>query len=195
MNRKNSSSERSAIRLSELSRRRFLRGLGAVVALPAFESLARAGAVPAAGASAAVGAPLATTATGAPLRMAYVYFPNGAIQNMWWPKGEGKDYALSPTMDSLNEFHDKMQVFGGLDHLNGTAGNDGGGHHARAWGTFLTGVRVRKTAGADIRAGVSIDQVTANHVGHMTRFASLELTCDAVRKSGNCDTGYSCAYQ
>jgi hypothetical protein len=184
------------VRRRELSRRRFLKGLGAAVALPAFESMVRGGAVvPAAGASAAVGAPLATTATGAPLRMAYVYFPNGAIQNVWWPKGEGKEFELSPTMQSLSELNGKFQVFGGLDHLNATAGNDGGGDHARACGTFLTGVRVRKTAGADIHAGVSIDQVTANHVGHLTRFASLELTCDAVRKSGNCDTGYSCAYQ
>jgi hypothetical protein len=188
--------KKAEVRLNELSRRRFLMGLGAAVALPAFESMVRGGAVvPAAGASAGVGAPLATTATGVPLRMAYVYFPNGAIQNVWWPKGEGKDFTLSPTMQSLSELNGKFQVFGGLDHLNATAGNDGGGDHARACGTFLTGVRVRKTAGADIHAGVSIDQVTANHVGHLTRFASLELTCDAVRKSGNCDTGYSCAYQ
>ena len=60
---------------------------------------------------------------------------------------------------------------------------------------FLTGVRVKKTAGADIHAGISIDQVVANQIGHLTRFPSLELTCDAVRKSGNCDSGYSCAYQ
>ena len=88
-----------------------------------------------------------------------------------------------------------MQVLGGLDHVHATAGPDGAGDHARANGTFLTGVRVKKTAGADIHAGVSIDQVVANKVGHLTRFASLELTCDAVRKSGNCDSGYSCAYQ
>jgi hypothetical protein len=189
--RKNRSAQDRNLRLAELSRRRFLKGIGAAVALPAFESLARASST----STAAAGAPLATTATGAPLRMAYVYFPNGAIQNPWWPKGEGKDYTLSATMESLTDLKDKIQVFGGLDHLNATAGNDGGGDHARACGTFLTGVRVRKTAGADIHAGVSIDQVTANHVGQMTRFASLELTCDVVRKSGNCDTGYSCAYQ
>src|SRR4029453_12275803 len=76
-----------------------------------------------------------------------------------------------------------------------TPGPDGAGDHARASGTFLTGVRVRKTAGSDIRAGVSIDQVAADQIGHLTRFPSLELTCDAVRKAGNCDSGYSCAYQ
>ena len=76
-----------------------------------------------------------------------------------------------------------------------SGGLDGPGDHARASGTFLTGVRVRKTAGADIHAGVSVDQVAAQRVGHVTRFPSLELTCDGVRKSGNCDSGYSCAYQ
>ena len=82
-----------------------------------------------------------------------------------------------------------------MDHVNATPGPDGAGDHARASGTFLTGVRVQKTAGADIQAGISIDQVAAQQVGHITRFPSLELTCDAVRKSGNCDSGYSCAYQ
>jgi hypothetical protein len=82
-----------------------------------------------------------------------------------------------------------------LDHVNATPGPDGAGDHARASGTFLTGVRVKKTAGSDIHAGISIDQVVANQIGHLTRFPSLELTTDAVRKSGNCDSGYSCAYQ
>jgi hypothetical protein len=177
------------------SRRHFLRGLGACVALPAFESLARAGAVPAAAASAASGVAGAVTATGAPLRMAFVYFPNGAIQNTWWPRGETKDFTFAATMEPLADVKDKLQVLGGLDHINATPGPDGAGDHARASGSFLTGVRVKKTAGADIHAGVSIDQVVANHVGHLTRFPSLELTCDTVRKSGNCDSGYSCAYQ
>jgi hypothetical protein len=173
---------------TNLNRRRFLRGLSATLALPAFESL-----LPRTFASTA--SPLATTATGAPLRMAYIYFPNGAIQDNWWPKGEGKDFTFGKTMTPLESLKNRVQVLGGLDHVHATAGPDGAGDHARANGTFLTGVRVRKTAGADIHAGVSIDQVVANKVGHLTRFASLELTCDAVRKSGNCDSGYSCAYQ
>ena len=98
-------------------------------------------------------------------------------------------------MQSLAPVKDQVQILGGLDHVNATPGPDGAGDHARASGTFLTGVRVKKTAGADIHAGISIDQVVANQVGHLTRFPSLELTCDAVRKSGNCDSGYSCAYQ
>ena len=138
---------------------------------------------------------LAATPSGAPLRMAYVYVPNGVHQGHWWPKGQGKDFELTRTLQPLEKVKHQVQVLGGLDHLNAIGGLDGAGDHARASGTFLTGVRVRKTAGADIHAGVSVDQVAAQRVGHLTRFPSLELTCDGVRKSGNCDSGYSCAYQ
>jgi hypothetical protein len=179
-------------RYTQLSRRRFLRGLGACMALPAFESLLPRGAE-AAAAEAAKGPGAA--ASGAPVRMAFVYFPNGAIPGSWWPEGEGKDFQFNRTMQPLERVRHQVQVLSGLDDINATPGPDGAGDHARAGGTFLTGVRVKKTAGADIHAGVSIDQVAANHIGHLTRFPSLELTCDSVRKSGNCDSGYSCAYQ
>jgi hypothetical protein len=181
-----------AARQASLTRRRFLRGLGACLALPAFESLRPYGLQ---AAPAHVEGALGVTSTGAPLRMAYVYFPNGAHQEYWWPKGGGSAFTLGRTMQPLDGLKNKIQVIRGLDHLNATAGNDGAGDHARANGTFLTGVRVRKTAGADIHAGESIDQVVAEYMGHLTRFPSLELSCDAVRKSGNCDSGYSCAYQ
>jgi hypothetical protein len=88
-----------------------------------------------------------------------------------------------------------VQVISGLEDLSANAGMDGGGDHARAGGTFLTGVRIKKTAGSDIYAGVSFDQVIAQRIGRQTRFPSLELTCDAVRKAGDCDSGYSCAYE
>ena len=87
-----------------------------------------------------------------------------------------------------------VQVLGGLDHANAKAGNDGAGDHARGNGVFLTGVRINKSA-TDVRAGVSIDQVIAKQIGHLTRFPSLELTCDANRQAVGCDSGYSCAYQ
>ena len=175
------------------SRRVFLRGVGAAVALPALESLLPRG-LNAAVAASARG--MATTASGAPLRMAFLYFPNGVNQQTWWPKGEAGSagWEFNQTMEPLQALRDKIQVIGGLDHLNATAGRDGAGDHARASSTFLTGVRVKKTSGADIRAGVSIDQLVAKEVGHMTRFRSLEMTCDGVRKSGGCDSGYSCAY-
>src|SRR5262245_40306324 len=89
----------AAQRHASLNRRRFLRGLGACVALPAFESLLFA--APATAANAA--GDLARTATGAPLRMGFVYFPNGAIQPSWWPKGEGKDFELNRTMRPLDK--------------------------------------------------------------------------------------------
>ena len=191
-NELSASQDRAAQSRAALSRRRFLQGLGACVALPAFESLA----YPALCAAATeADAPLATTATGAPLRTAFVYFPNGAIQASWWPVGEASNFDLASTMQPLAGLKQSLQIFGGLDQRNATPGPDGAGDHARACGTFLTGVRVKKTAGADIHAGVSLDQVLANKVGHLTRFPSLELTCDAIRKSGNCDSGYSCAYQ
>lgn len=167
-----------AQRHASFSRRRFFQGVGACIALPSFSSLAF-------GASRA-----------APTRMAVVYVPNGAIPGAFWPAGEpGGAFALSPTLAPLANVHQQLQVISGLNDLSAEAGPDGAGDHARASGTFLTGVRIKKTAGSDIRAGVSIDQVVANQIGHLTRFSSLELTCDAVRKSGDCDSGYACAYE
>src|SRR5687767_2485060 len=171
-----------AQQMATVNRRRFLKGLGACLALPAMESVRPFTA-------------LAAKTAVAPRRMAFLYFPNGALPQNWWPKGEGKDFTFNRTMEPLESIRHKLQVIGGLDHRHATAGPDGAGDHARANGTFLTGVRVKKTAGGDIRAGVSIDQLVAQQVGHLTRFPSLELSCDAVRKSGSCDSGYSCAYQ
>ncbi len=95
------------------------------------------------------------------MRTAFVYVPNGVIQPDWWPDGAGKDFTFNRTLKPLEPYKQRLQVIGGLDHVNATAGPDGPGDHARASGTFLTGVRVRKTAGSDIHAGVSIDQVLA----------------------------------
>jgi hypothetical protein len=170
------------------SRRNFLRGLGACVALPAFESL---------GSLRLLAAPvskLAATASGGPLRTAFVYFPNGAIPIAWWPKNEGKDFDFSRTLQPLEPLRQHLQVLGGLDQRCAYGGQDGGGDHARGNGVFLTGVRLKKSA-TDIRAGISIDQAIAREIGHLTRFPSLELSSDAVRTSGACDSGYACAYQ
>lgn len=190
-----SPSELAAQRHLTLSRRHFLRGVGVTMALPLFES-ALPGVVRAATAPVAKGAaPLATTASGAPLRMAFVYIPNGVHQENWWPTGEGSTFELGKTMQPLASLKPSFQVLGGLDHQNAKGGNDGAGDHARANATFLTGARARKTDSADIHVGISVDQVAAQKVGHLTRFSSLELSCDSVRKSGRCDSGYSCAYQ
>jgi hypothetical protein len=177
---------RAAERAESLSRRRFLRGAGVAMALPALASLAPGNAF----------ARASKGGKAAPTRMAFVYVPNGAIPAAWWPAGEGgTDWQLSPTLAPLAKVRNHLQVFGGLDCVSANAGPDGAGDHARAGGTFLTGVRIKKTAGSDIHAGISIDQVVANEIGHHTRFASLELSCDAVRKSGECDSGYACAYE
>ncbi len=169
------------------SRRQFLRGLGTCLALPAFESITGAKLL-------AQAASPATTPSGAPLRTAFVYFPNGAIPARWWPEGAGRAFELNKTLKPLEPHRDRIQLVGGLEHLNATPGSDGGGDHARANGTFLTGVRMKKSA-TDVRAGISIDQVMAQRIGHLTRFPSLELTCDNARTTGACDSGYACAYQ
>lgn len=172
-------------------RRSFLRGVGAFVALPMLESIRP---LRLTAAEPVTSSTLATTASGAPLRTAFVYFPNGAIPAAWWPTAEGADFKLSRTLAPLEKHRAEIQVLGGLANQTAEAGPDGGGDHARGNGTFLTGVRLKKSA-TDIRAGISIDQVLAKEYGHLTRFPSLELSCDSAPKSGGCDSGYSCAYQ
>jgi hypothetical protein len=174
-----------------IDRRRFLRNLGICVTLPALESLTSR----AFGAAAAPAALPATTATGAPLRTAFLYFPNGAIPGAFWPTSEGRDFALNTTLEPLAKVKDHVQVLGGLSCLSANAGPDGGGDHARANGAFLTGVRIKKTNGADFRAGTSADQVMAQQIGLLTPYRSLELSCDTILNVGSCDTEYACVYQ
>ena len=166
--------------INAYSRRTFLRGLGACIALPAFESLRVARA--------------AAPAAEAPLRTAFLFFPNGAIPESWWPAKTGTDFDFSRTLAPLEPFRDSLQILKGLDNRVADAGSDGGGDHARGNGTFLTGVRINKSD-TNIRAGISIDQCIANRVGQLTRFRSLELASDPNRQTTGCDSGYSCAYQ
>ena len=168
---------------SSIPRRRFLQGVGTAVALPAFQSLLPAKTL----------AQIATKT--APLRTAYVYIPNGVNVEKWMPRGTGRDFTFGPSMQPIQDFKEDIQVITDLKHHHGASNGDGGGDHARANATFLTGARPRKTAGADIKLGISADQVAANHLGENTRIASLELSCAAVRNAGRCDSGYACAYQ
>ncbi len=170
------------------SRRGFLRGLGAAVALPALESFRP---LLAAGAERAI----ATTASGAPLRMAFLYIPNGVNMDLWRPKGTTASYKLGETFKPVEALRDHFQVFSGFEQKNASGGQDGAGDHARGVASFLTSARALKTAGSDIKLGVSVDQVAANAAQNLTRLASLELSAEGVRKSGQCDSGYSCAYQ
>ncbi|WP_428306466.1 DUF1552 domain-containing protein [Lacipirellula sp.] len=169
--------------LPSFQRRTFLRGLGAAMALPFMES-----ALPrSAWASAA-------NAGKAPLRMAFLFIPNGAHMPDWTPTTEGANFVLPKTLEPLAKVQQKIQVLSGLTHANGFALGDGAGDHARSAATFLTGAHPVKTDGKGIRAGISVDQVAAEKLGKSTRFASLELGIEEGRLAGGCDSGYSCAY-
>tara|TARA_R110002096_G_scaffold4501_46_gene21363 strand:+ start:2898 stop:4178 length:1281 start_codon:yes stop_codon:yes gene_type:complete len=137
----------------------------------------------------------ASSSTKSPLRMGFVYLPNGVIMNQWTPNQEGSSFELPNTLKPLNPLKSQLQVLSGLDHDKAKNNGDGGGDHARANATFLTGCQAKKTAGADIRIGVSVDQVAAARISGQTRVDSLQLGCDVGRKAGRCDSGYSCAYQ
>ncbi|MDE0835886.1 MAG: DUF1552 domain-containing protein [Akkermansiaceae bacterium] len=171
------------------SRRGFLRGFGAAVSLPALEAFR-----PLMAASTTARA-VGTTASGAPLRMAYLYIPNGVNVEKWRPTGTASSYKMGESFGEMEKHRKDFQIFTGFEQKNATPGGDGAGDHARGTAAFLTSARPRKTAGSDIQLGISADQVAANAVAAETRLASLELSTDGVRKSGKCDSGYSCAYQ
>jgi hypothetical protein len=131
-----------------------------------------------------------------PLRVAFVYVPNGVHMPDWTPRdaaGSGLD--LPPILEPLRAVKDEVLVLSGLTLNPARALGDGGGDHARAMASFLTGRHPRKTDGADLRAGISVDQLAAREIGKATRFPSLEIGCEGGRNGGECDHGYSCAYQ
>lgn len=164
------------------SRRHFLRAAGVTLALPALDSIGfRAFAAP--------------RPAIPPKRLAFLYVPNGVNVAQWNLTGSGKDYSLSPTLEPLAGLKSEILPISNLRHESATWGEDGPGDHARATAAYLTGCRPRKTAGPDIRLGVSVDQIAARHIGQATRLPSLELSTDDARSSGKCDSGYSCAYQ
>ena len=162
---------------SKMTRRSILRGLGVSLAIPSLESFAVGG------------------VSGIPLRMGFTYIPNGVIMDEWRPLETGPLKSLPNSLQPLQNHTADFQVISGLNHTKAYANGDGGGDHARANATFLTGCQARKTAGKDIKVGVSVDQIAADAIGDKTKLRSLELSCDGVRRSGKCDSGYSCAYQ
>lgn len=181
-------------RPSALHRRTFLRGLGSVIALPLLYS---APARLMADAAAPAVKPIGLTPDGNPLRMAFVYHPNGVIQENWFPANVGKLTAetLPHTLQPLAPVLDQVRVVSGLKHQKAFGNGDGAGDHARANATFLTGAQARKTGGKDIHVGTSFDQILARQMEGVTPLPSLELSCSSQRKTGSCDSGYSCAYQ
>src|SRR5216683_1563690 len=163
-----------------LDRRTFLRGVGTAVALPFLDSM-----VPALA--------LANTAKKPPVRMAFVYVPNGMDMRNWNLDYEGKLGALPRILKPLEPYKDDIIHFGNLTHNGGRALLDGAGDHGRCCASYLTGVQPRKTL-VDIKSGISFDQIVANQIGNQTRFPSLELGMEDARQAGDCDSGYSCAY-
>ncbi|MSU59217.1 MAG: DUF1552 domain-containing protein [Pedosphaera sp.] len=132
---------------------------------------------------------------GFPKRLAYVYVPNGKNMADWTPKSVGADFDLPLILEPLAGHRKHLTVITGLAHQQAYALGDGGGDHARATAAYLTGCHPKKTAGADLRLGISADQIAAGRIGRQTRLPSLELSCDSGKRTGACDTGYSCAYQ
>jgi len=166
------------IRGIHLDRRTFLRGTCASLALPWLDAMRPALAPPPA----------------APSRCLFVFTPNGQNMQEWRPAGDGPTAKLTGTLSSLQPLRSRLTVFSGLTIDGGRPHGDGPGDHAREGASFLTCAHPRKTGGADIHAGVSVDQAIAAKIGSTTPFASLELGLEKGAAAGNCDSGYSCAY-
>jgi hypothetical protein len=167
-----------------ISRRTMLRGLGTTLALPFLESM-----MP----TRVLGAATTAPASG-PRRLAWFYVPNGVVIPNWTPNGVGTGFELTPTLQPLAPFRDRLTVISGLVCDKANPNGDGPGDHARAQAAYLTGVQPRKTGGANIKLGISADQAAAAKVGHLTKFPSLELGIEEGKQVGACDSGYSCAY-
>lgn len=166
----------------ELSRRTMLRGLGVALALPWLEGLPLVDPRPPAGG--AGGKP--------PLRAAWLTTPSGVHREAW--SFTQRMTELPPTLAPLKDVFAEVLLLGGLELQKANGNGDGPGDHARETGTVLTGVQLKKTAGADIKAGISVDQLAAQKIGHRTLLPSLELGIDHAGQNGSCDSGYSCAY-
>jgi hypothetical protein len=161
-----------------LSRRTLLRGMGAALALPALDAMRPA---------------LRAATTAAPRRLSVVYVPNGIIMKDWTPAATGEGFEFTRILKPLEPFRNDILLTSGLSN---TAAQKviGGGDHAKATGSFLSGVPPKRTVGADVHSGITFDQVAAQKIGSQTRVPSLQLTCEDTRMVGNCDTGFSCAY-
>jgi hypothetical protein len=166
-----------------LPRRTFLRGLGATLALPLLDAM-----VPAATA-------LSRTDARPTARFGVVYVPNGFVMSKWTPAEVGSDFAMTPILAPLEPYRKDLLVLSNLTHKPAVSlPGEGSGDHVRAAATFLTGVHPKRTEGADIRAGISLDQIVARELGRQTQLDSLELCLESNDLAGSCEAGYSCAY-
>jgi hypothetical protein len=162
-----------------LSRRTFLHGLGATVALPFLESM-----LPAA-------TPLAQTAATPRTRLGCIYFPHGATMDKWMPVSEGAGFELSDILQPLKPFHDAVNVISDLSHPQAYGGGSATANHNRSAATFLSGAHAE--AGPQARLGITVDQFAAQHIGQETPLPSIELTIEEA--STSCGEGLSCAYR
>lgn len=167
----------------KISRRTVLKGIGTAVSLPMLEGMLPTSAL----------AQSVKTAQ-RPVRMAFMFVPNGMNMSHWRPVAEGALAGLPSTLQPLEKVKDLLSVYSGLAQHQAHALGDGPGDHARSTAVWLTGVHPKKTAGADIRNGPSVDQIAAQRIGNRTRFPSLEIGCERGAQAGDCDSGYSCAY-
>ena len=139
-----------------LPRRTILRGLGATLALPVLDAM-----VPA----------LATTANAQALvnpvpRLGFFYAPNGMFLPNFHPAGDGgKQFAITRILKPMEPFRDQMVVVSGLSNYGVVSANEGGGVHTRAHGGWLNGVLPKRTEGADLKAGKTVDQYAADTLG------------------------------
>src|SRR5213594_420738 len=174
----------SFITKKHLSRRTFIRGMGVGLSLPLLESM-----VPAQ-------TPLAKTAANPQIRLGLCFMPHGAVMSQWTPAEEGA-LKLSPILMPLEPYKDRVVVISNLAHkMAGPQGpGDNGGDHTRCPAVYLNGVHPKRTDGADILAGVTIDQIAAKKIGQDTLLPSLELAIeDYSGLVGSCDVGFSCTY-
>ena len=165
-----------------IPRRTFLRGMGTALALPLLDGMMPAFANAAETAKSKV-------------RLSIAYVPNGIIMDKWTPQAEGAGMELPPILAPLQAFRDQITVLSGLDlKCANQLPGEGGGDHARGAAALLTGVHPVPTQGANMRMGVSMDQVAAQHLASQTQLASLELALADNDLVGTCDVNFSCAY-
>ncbi|NKB34373.1 MAG: DUF1552 domain-containing protein [Pseudomonadales bacterium] len=165
-----------------LPRRTLLRGMDTMVALPFLGAMAPA--------------MTALANTAATPRLGFFYAPNGMFLPNFHPEGEGgKDYTITPILKPLESYREQMVVVSGLSNSGLVSPNEGGGVHTRAHGGWLSGSLPKRTEGADIEAGKTVDQYAADVLGQETSLRSLQLTTDSNFTVGNCENGYSCTYQ
>jgi len=146
-----------------LSRRTLLKGAGAALGLPLLDAMIPAGTA------------LADTA-GAPLtRLGFVYFPHGAVQRFWTPKNTGSDFEFSHILKPLEPFRSQVTVVSGL--RNKGAENAGAPHFSQEISWLSCTGRGGRTI--DGRAGVTVDQIAARHIGQATPLPSLEMCTEA----------------